>query len=130
MDGGFEDCCAAIVGEGIVAAAIKVRISRFFPQPPFVLPEVAGDISIGDVDGDGFPDLLVSGDAPDQIPGSVFLNQQDGTFKLAARPSYWGLSLVDLNGDGKAELFGNQGDTFMIWPGTGDPNFGSSPIIP
>jgi hypothetical protein len=112
----------------IAATVVLGNAAHSFSQPPFLLPEMAVGISAGDVDGDGYPDLFFPGDPVSQTPGSVFINQRDGTFSLAGRPSYWGISLADLNGDGKAELFGWEGRTYMIWPGNGDPNFGAAPV--
>ncbi len=127
---GFPDVVAPTPGnESIdIADVVLGNATRTFPQPYVIRTDAGGEFSIGDVDGDGYPDLFFKGDTLNQIASAVFLNQRNGTFLLAGRPSYWGVSLVDLNGDGKAELFGNEADTFMIWPGTGDPNYGSSPI--
>jgi hypothetical protein len=86
-------------------------------------------MSVGDVNGDGAPDLFFSGDPIALIPSSVFLNDGHGNFTLAGRPSYLGTTLVVLTGSGKADLLGVSGNTLTIWPGTGDPNYSSSPKV-
>src|SRR5713101_2692097 len=118
-----------VTPDGMLAATVALGTTgRSFPQPETVLPDVASSISVGDVNGDGFPDLLFAGDYVHQISGSTFLNDGHGVFQLAGRTPPSGTTLADLNRDGKADLAAFVGDSLMIWPGTGDPNFGSSPI--
>jgi hypothetical protein len=68
----------------------------------------------GDVDGDGAPDLYVGGfaDRPGApVPNRLFLNRGGGRFEPAGRPSVEfpartsGALFVDLDGDGRPELF-------------------------
>lgn len=64
------------------------------------------DIAIGDLDGDGRPDLAVSGGVPSGV--SVLLGAGDGTFgaptSFATRPNSSWLAIGDLNNDGHADL--------------------------
>jgi hypothetical protein len=118
-----------VTPDGMLAATVVLgSTGRSFPEPETLLPDVASSISVGDVNGDGFPDLLFAGDPVHQISGSTFLNDGRGNFQLSGRTPPAGTTLADLNGDGKADLVAFVGDTLMIWPGTGDPNFNSSPI--
>jgi hypothetical protein len=73
------------------------------------------DIAVGDVDGDGHPDLLIGNNFGD--PNQLLLNQGDGTFKEAADmiPSdrLWtnSIAFADVNNDGRLDIvIGNEGD--------------------
>ncbi len=63
------------------------------------------------------------------IPGCIFLNDGHGNLSLAGRPPEGGNTLADLNHTGKADLAAFSGDSLMIWPGSGDPNYAVSPTI-
>jgi hypothetical protein len=47
---------------------------------------------------------------------------------LSGTPSAEGIRIADLNGDGRADLIGFDGSNLVIWPGTGDANFGGSTV--
>lgn len=94
---------------------------------------VAGVVSVGDVNGDGAPDLLVtrSGSSLTSAPSdvSVLLNLGDGTFgsaissKVLGKPVQYANTLqvysVDVNHDGRADLVGDWG----VALGHGDGTF-------
>jgi len=119
-----------VVPDGVVAATVVLgQTGRTYPQPESIYPQFAAEMSIGDVNGDGAPDLFFSGDPANNIPSSVFLNDGHGNFTLAGSPSASGTTVADLTGSGKADLIGVLGSTVTIWPGTGDPNYPSTPIV-
>jgi hypothetical protein len=136
---GFRVATGDINGDGIpdlvipdeefAATVVLGQAGRTYSQPSSIYPEVASSMSVGDVNGDGFPDLFFGGDSINQIPGSVFLNDGHGNFTLAGRPSYQGETLANLNGSAKADLVTFTGDSLMIWPGTGDPNYSTAPVV-
>ena len=122
-------------GTGHFTLANTILIDNPFPR--------LGDITVGDVDGDGLPDLLV-----DQSSGrvTVLLNQGGGQFVNAflvlvgENHILSAVKLVDLNGDGRLDLIvadngdplaaeGSGGDV-VVFLNEGGGVFGSPVRIP
>ena len=95
-------------------------------------PQAWGEISLGDIDGDGLPDILVGGvaDPLDNLflPGTVYLNQGNSSFALGENTDPTSFALEDLTGKGVVDLIGNSGNSIFIWPNNGAGGFSSSPI--
>jgi hypothetical protein len=79
----------------------------FLPQRTMAAGNYPANASVGDVNGDGIPDLVVANDAPSGSV-SVFLGNGDGTFQPPqsfATGSYaTAVAIGDVNGDGKPDL--------------------------
>jgi hypothetical protein len=104
------------------------RTDRNFPSPLALHPATVTEISTGDINGDGLPEIFAGGDIVNQIPGTVFLNQGNGSFQLAANTDPSTFMLADLTGAGLVDLLGEQGAYLEIWPNNKSLNFSSSPI--
>ncbi|MCH7528987.1 MAG: VCBS repeat-containing protein, partial [Candidatus Marinimicrobia bacterium] len=69
-----------------------------------------GGVAIGDVNGDGRPDVYL---VANQLPNKLFLNQGDFRFRDVTRKARvagthkWstGVCLVDVNGDGRLDIY-------------------------
>ncbi|HVB87779.1 MAG TPA: VCBS repeat-containing protein [Candidatus Dormibacteraeota bacterium] len=135
---GFVDAVGDVNGDGIPDVIVPDRFNevslslgrgdRAFPSATSLAPANAGAVSIGDVNGDGLPDLLFAGDPIGGTPGTVFLNEGNGQFVLSGNVSPNAFLLADLNGDGLADLIGSESGNLVIWPGSGDPSFQSTPV--
>jgi len=79
------------------------------------------DVSVGDFNGDGIPDI-VTGGATDGTGFAVYLGNGDGSFQTT--PAFnldnigfqGGLTVADLNGDGKPDIVGATGASGQKFP--------------
>ncbi len=70
---------------------------RYYPAGAPLTSAAGGGIAIADFNGDGIPDIIIS--------GSLFLGIGDGIFQESAIPYSGGFTLVaDINGDGVPDL--------------------------
>jgi hypothetical protein len=95
---------------------------RAFPSAQILFPNSSGVLSVGDVFGDGFNDLLVAGvytGGPFNIPGTIYHYQSNGTFAAQGAAPTYPTVLVDLNGDGIPDMVGFTGEEILIWKGDG-----------
>ncbi len=103
------------------------RKDRNFPSPLGLLAATVSSLLTGNINGDGMPDIFVGGNYYYNLPGTVFLNQGNGNFQLAAYTDPTSFALADFTGKGVSDLVG--GATGVeIWPNNLTPNFSSSPI--
>jgi len=122
-------------GDGTFQAAVTYNTGGY----------VASSVAIGDLNGDGHPDLVVANQCVDSncANGSagVLLGNGDGTFQTAVGYSSGGyiaasVAITDLNGDGKLDLaianyartITNHHGELSVLPGNGDGTF-QAPVI-
>jgi hypothetical protein len=95
--------------------------STLFPQnnPTFVAGDGSRSVAIGDLDGDGVPDLAVSNIFSDDV--SVLIGNGDGTFqtqlRFGAGDGPQSVAIGDLDGDGVPDLAvanGNSTDVSVL----------------
>ncbi len=101
---------------------------------------VVTSVAVGDVNGDGRPDLVVASWCADSTCAkgtftlSVLLGNGDGTFHSGATYSSGGthtesVAVADVNGDGKLDIVATNGDsgTVAVLLGNGDGTF--QPVV-
>jgi len=114
-----------------VAVALG-RTNRNFPAPLVLVSESWGNVKVGDVLGNGFPEIFTGGidDPVDgfSLPGTVFLNQGNGSFAFGANVSIDSFAIEDLTGKGVVDMIGSNGNSLYIWPNNGTLGFSPSPL--
>jgi hypothetical protein len=130
----------AIVGDYVSFGGIGILLGNgdgTFSSGPILAPtQDFGLVSIGDFNGDGIPDLVVTHYFDFGTPPTVFLGKGDGTFTNGKPTSftldYFPTSIVvgDFNGDGIADLAFSDLNGVEIALGNGDGTFNETPASP
>jgi len=101
------------------------------PSPP---PGCCSNIAVGDINNDGWPDLVLTNggiDPPDL--GCLLLNNQKGSFNQLTwtfGPSWIQAILADLNGDGTLDIvLQSVGGGASVYLGDGRGNFTSDTVL-
>jgi hypothetical protein len=111
------------------AGGIEVLLGNgdgtFGPSHLYDVPNAFGNLSVGDFNGDGVPDLL-SGNG-----SGILFGNGDGTFQavrstgVTGVASSSGVAVGDFNGDGRLDLATLSGTKVSVWLGRGDGTFAS-----
>ncbi len=111
----------------------RIIPSSFKPKVDFLLGTTAGNdvngIRVADLDGDGWNDILVTESTPASV--SIFRNLGAGgvisaasfssKMLLAGGGASGGLSIIDLDGDGKLDIVAANGSTFSTFRNISTP---------
>ena len=112
----------------------------FRPAPGSPLKHGGGEMALGDVNGDGIPDLALT--EHDSYAVTVLVGDGKGGFRPAKgspfkmkdgeHPHTHGLTLTDLNGDGKLDLVtaNNDDNDVAVMLGDGKGGFARAPDSP
>ncbi|HXF10900.1 MAG TPA: LamG-like jellyroll fold domain-containing protein, partial [Desulfuromonadaceae bacterium] len=106
----------------------SITAGSFATRVDFPLNAWGNDLTIGDVDGDGKPDVAVTTQLPDHLylfqnmatPGSFTSNSLAAPVSYASGWNPYGPSIIDLDGDGRSDIvFANDyGPTISVYQNT------------
>jgi hypothetical protein len=128
----------ALVGSALVAglASVAAASPGLFRHARLDFPEAGeGPAALGDLDGDGLLDAVVTRELSFYGDGiNVLLGRGDGTFErgmhLLPDTRTEGLALGDIDGDGLLDLVAARYWDVAVYPGQGDGTFGPETVIP
>ena len=110
-----------------VAASFATNLSFQLPPRDYAAGPSPFAVTVADFNGDGIPDLAVSGGAS----VSILLGKGKGEFRSpvtystgGAQP--WNIVAADFNGDGHLDLAVGQGNRVSVLLGNGDGTFGAA----
>jgi len=104
------------------------------PFAPLVSGAGTDSVAVGDLTGDGIPDIVTANRVDDTV--SVFLGTGDGTFlppkTYAVGARVWSITLADVTNDGRLDILTvNKGDnTISVLLNNGDGTFQPQIVIP
>ncbi len=129
----------------LLAPRISVILSeaeKFSPATAYTLAKPPADVAAGDVNGDGFPDIVApnTGDFADGTDASVLINNGDGTFAPAfpvplGAAGAASILLLDMDTDGDLDIvtanagWNAAGHTVSIVTNSGTGTFSSPQVI-
>jgi len=126
---GIPDIFAGATPGFAYPSVVLGQNGRNFPSAQVLLPNTQGQLSSGHVFNDGYTDLLVAGmdnsGGDGAVSGSIYHYQTKGTFAAQGQAPAYQTLLVDLNGDGIADMVGLSGSNLLIWKGDGSGVFGA-----
>src|SRR5262245_46199773 len=122
--------CLVTLGSSVSASAPTGSAPSFAPARSYATGRAPDSVAIGDLNGDGKPDLATANYGYDAKSVTVLLNKGDGSFKAKRDYKIGGLHAIsvaigDLNGDGKPDLAtANWGaDSVSVLLNRGDGSF-------
>ena len=114
--------------KGTVTVRQGLGSGRFGPSRTYAVGPDPIAIAVGDVNGDGRPDIIIADQASGAV--SVLLNQGNGLIRrrtdLHRRSDALVLAIGDINGDGKLDIVtaNHDGNDVSVLLGKGDGTFG------
>ncbi|MEM7230828.1 MAG: VCBS repeat-containing protein [Planctomycetota bacterium] len=107
-----------LVGAG-TALIVPFYAREFVSKDPISKGSAPTDIAVGDVNGDGNPDLILSGRAGSSAEVSIHLGEGDGGFEsedviFSGEDDCDSVAVADLDGDGNLDLVFGTGEFFPV----------------
>jgi len=129
--------CTGYAGEaGNVSVLLGEGGGSFLGPVPYGTGYGSMDVAVGDLDGDGAPDLVVANEENDNV--SVLMGHGDGTFQVDSDPNVPGrpssVRIAHLDGDGFLDLVvsceGYTGETGQVSVLLGNGNGSFQTLVP